>query len=90
MKFFEKILSLIYWTRIFLSPFLAGIFLGAILWFSYPKMISLLIWIVLTVIGLFVGIVWASKVNRRENIEEALTRIYETPDLDEMKNKERK
>jgi hypothetical protein len=76
-------IELIAWLQIVASPLLIGLIVGAIIYVSKPSKTSLVIGIVLTCIGLLIGIRWATKQWKGKGTTWFMSRINATPDLDE-------
>jgi hypothetical protein len=68
--------------QIILSPLLLGSIAGAIIYFSHPTDTRLVLAIALALIGLMIGIFWASRVWKREGTSRYVSRISASPDLD--------
>jgi len=74
------------WLRIVVSPLLVGIVIGALVYFSKPDTTRLLIGVSIVILGLIVGIIWATKVWKKKGTINFLTEITATPDLDKTDN----
>ena len=83
IKVFEFIAEIIGWLWIALSPLLIGLISGFLIYFSYPTAIGLLLAISLTILGLFIGILWANNAWRGKGTVWLLTRVIASPDLDD-------
>ncbi len=84
-KVFEFFTELIGWLQIFASPLLIGLILGAIIYFANPSAASLVLGIIVSTIGLIVGVIWATKKWKGKGTIFFLSRIMATPDLDNVK-----
>jgi hypothetical protein len=85
----NKLFEVIYWLKIFLSPFLFLNVLGVAL-FLYNKDFFW-IWVSMGTIGLILGIFWAEKVRINEGTTQFMGGIYKTDDIksfDEIINKD--
>ncbi len=80
-RIFDYLLEAIGWIRIIASPFLIGVVIAAIIYLPNPNSTRLVIAISLTVLGLIVGIMWASKVSKSGSTFTFVSRILGTPDL---------
>ncbi|MBU2020277.1 MAG: hypothetical protein KJ941_11585 [Bacteroidetes bacterium] len=84
LKVLEFITELIGWLQIVSSPLMIGLAIGSIVYFSNPSMTRLVIGIIISTIGLILGIIWATKVWRRKGTVFFLSRTMATPDLDNI------
>lgn len=76
------------WIRIVCSPLFLGLFLGVLVYLDKPSDLRLGIGLSLTFLGLFVGIIWATRVWRRSGTMSFLSRITATPELDKHENEQ--
>lgn len=82
LRIFALIIESIGWLQIALSPILIGLFFGAIVYFSGPSTVRLIIAVVIVTVGLVIGVIWATKVWRRKGTSWFMSRIIATPELD--------
>jgi hypothetical protein len=71
------------WLQIVASPLLIGAIIGVIIYVTNPGSTTLFIGIVITTIGLIIGIVWATRVSKKEGASRFISKIIETPDIDD-------
>jgi hypothetical protein len=83
---FEYFTEIVGWVQIVASPFLAGLIIGAIIYFSKPNRLTLLIAIVIAIIGLTMGVVWATRVWRKKGTMHFMSRVMATPELDKKED----
>lgn len=81
-RFLRLIPEFIAWLQIGASPLLIGLILGSLIYFSAPSANRLIIGISVAVIGLIVGIIWASKQWKGKGAVWFMSRIIATPELD--------
>ncbi len=81
-KIFIYTIEVIYWLKIVASPLLAGLGLGANIYFNNSNDITMTIWFILGVVGLIVGIIWATRVWKRYGTSRYISKIQRTPELD--------
>ncbi len=87
---FEKSTELIGAVQIFLSPFLIGVIISAIIYFTNPNTITLIVSIIIFLLGIFIGIKLASKIYRsKEGTIDFISKIDSTPEIDNVLNKEK-
>lgn len=79
---FEYFTEIVGWIQIVASPFLAGLIIGAIIYFSKPDRSTLIMAIVIATIGLTFGVIWATKVWRKKGTMHFMSKINATPELD--------
>ncbi|MFC3159918.1 hypothetical protein SAMN05443633_11489 [Chryseobacterium arachidis] len=87
---FEKSVELIGGVQIFLSPFLIGAALSAIVYFPNPNTITLIIAILLFLLGIIIGITLAFKSYKsKEGTIGFISKTDSTPEIDKLLNKEK-
>jgi len=74
------------WLQIMASPLLIGLAIGAYIYFDSPSPIRLVLGSLLATVGFLVGVIWATRVWKRTGTVRFLSRIMETPELDELKD----
>lgn len=79
---FEFITEVIGWLQIVASPLLIGLAVGAIIYFTNPTIMRLVIGISIATVGLVVGIIWAKKQWKGNGTIRFMSRIMATPELD--------
>ena len=84
LSFFELVIEVIGWLQIVASPLLAGIIIGALIYFSGPSALRLVIAIIVALAGLIVGIVFATRVWKNSGTNHFVSRIMATPELDNL------
>lgn len=91
-KILEFITELLGWFQIVLSPLLIGLAIGGIIYFNKQDNIGLFFGIAVTVIGLIVGIVVATRIWKKRGTNNFLSIISSSPDLDNLDeiNKDKK
>ena len=67
-----------------ISPLLLGLLLGAIIYFSNPSDGRLSLACLVTLIGLIVGIVFATRVWKKHGTMHFISRVMATPELDTL------
>lgn len=83
-KLFELIIELFGWIRIVLSPTLIGFGIGAIVYYNKHDNVGLTIGITLAFSGLVIGIIWATRIWKKQGTQQFLSRVDATPDLDKL------
>ncbi|MDQ3112468.1 MAG: hypothetical protein M3R17_21505 [Bacteroidota bacterium] len=87
-KFFSFLTEVIGWLAIVASPFLIGIVIGAVVYFNNPGTTGIVIGISIAVLGLIIGIIWATRVWRKKGTLEFISIISATPELDVKEEEE--
>lgn len=85
-EFFTEYLG---WLQITASPFLLGLISAVIVYFSSPGPITLVAGVGLTLLGLLVGIIWATRVWKRRGTIWFMSRLSASPELDAPEKTER-
>jgi hypothetical protein len=81
---FEYITEIIGWLQIVASPLLTGLGIGAFIYFSDPTLLRLIIAIIISTIGLVIGIIWANKIWKTKGTVWFISQVSATPDLDNL------
>jgi len=81
-KLFELFTESIAWLQIVASPLLIGLIIGATIYFSKPSPARHVIGIIVTITGLIIGIIWATKQWKEKGTVWFISRIMATPELD--------
>ncbi len=84
LSFFECVFEVIGWLQIVASPLLAGLVVGAIIYFSNPGDLRLVLAIFVAIIGLLMGIVFATRVWKKQGTIHFVSRVMATPELDKL------
>ena len=74
MKFLENLIELVYWIAIFLCPTLICGVIGFVVYFNFNKPIGLIGFIVLSVLGVSLGVYFAERIRRTVGCSSFLTR----------------
>jgi len=89
-KFLEKITELFGWIQIAASPFLVGLIIGAVVYFSNQTTGNLIIGIGVSIIGLVIGILLATRVYKsKKGAVWFLSRTMATPEIDRKETDEK-
>ncbi len=84
MSFFDYFTEVIGWVQIVASPLLLGLIIAAFIYFSNPTTWRLIIAIGVALLGLIVGIVFATRVWKKQGTIHFVSRIMATPELDDL------
>jgi len=88
---FEKLTELAGSFKIFLSPFLAGLIVAAIVYLINPVKLNLYIATAIIFLSILIGFLWARKIYRSKNGSiYFISRVDASPELDDLNNKENK
>lgn len=68
--------------QILASPLLAGIVVGCLVYLAQPNPVGMIIGVASAIIGLVVGIVWATKTWKKKGTVRFMSRVIATPELD--------
>ncbi|MES1181559.1 MAG: hypothetical protein ABUL44_02065 [Flavobacterium sp.] len=79
---FELFTEIVGWLQIVAGPLFAGIIIGALVYNSNRNITGLIIGISIALLGLVLGIIWATKIWRKKGTVRFLSRIMATPELD--------
>ena len=87
-KFFEIITEIVGWIQIVLSPTLLGIGFGFGIYYYFPNQNGMIFGIIVSIIGLVFGLIWATKKLKTTGTIHFLSRISATPELDNVEKTE--
>ena len=87
MKIIEFIINLVQWIKILLSPTLIGLIIGGLIYLSSPNNKTFIVAIIITLLGLIIGIIWATKIWKKGGTHNFMSKIYSSPDLDKKEEK---
>ncbi|MBQ0907809.1 hypothetical protein KBJ98_03725 [Flavobacterium sp. F-328] len=87
-RVFEYIMEIIGWLQIVASPLLIGLGIAAFIYFPNPTETRMIFAILVAVLGLFIGIVWANKIWKTKGTMWFVSQISATPDLENLTRKE--
>lgn len=79
---FDYFIEIIGWLRIVSSPLAIALVIAGFVYFPNPGNMRLIIAIVIVIVGLVIGIIWATNVWRKTGTNRYLTTIRSTADLD--------
>lgn len=87
-KFLDRLNEIFNWIRIAISPALIGIIIGYSVYIKFKNTNGLLIGILISSIGIFIGILWATRVWKTSGTANFMSRIEASPELDnkDLKN----
>ena len=85
-KIFELTTEIVGWILIALSPALLGIAFGIGIYYNFPNTIGMVIGIFVAVIGIIIGMIWATKKFKTTGTIHFLSRVSATPELDRKEN----
>ena len=83
-KFPNRFVEILGWIRIFLSPFLLGFIIALLIYFLIPGKTGFIISITVASSGLILGIIWATRIWRKNGTINFLSNISTTPELDKQ------
>jgi hypothetical protein len=89
MSFFDYATEVVGWLQIVASPLLAGLVIAVMIYFSNPSTLRLVIAIGVVLISLIVGIVFATRIWKKQGTMNFLSRVSATPELDNLDEEKR-
>jgi len=82
LNFFDKFFEVVGWIQIVASPLFLAAIIGFLVYISKPNTIRLIIGIVIVVVGLIIGIIWATKIWKGKGTIHFISRVNASPELD--------
>lgn len=83
-KTFERIIEIVGWIQIVLSPTLIGIVFGLGIYYNFPTDLGMICGTLIAIIGLIIGIIWATKKFKSTGTIHFLSRLSAIPELDNL------
>ncbi|MEI6596102.1 MAG: hypothetical protein WCO28_11110 [Bacteroidota bacterium] len=84
MRFFEFLSEGIGWLKIVASPLIAGAIIGALVYSFSENTVGLFVGIAITLLGLIIGIIWATRIWKKQGAMEFLSRINSSHEIDNL------
>lgn len=78
IKILEKIVDIVSWCRIAISPTLIGIIIGIIIILNFKSTSGLIAGTSFSVLGLIIGIIWATRIWKTKGTTNFIWRIDST------------
>lgn len=88
-NWFDELTEIFGWIQIILSPALVGLLLGGLFYLYSPDTLGKILGSTIALIGLIIGMIWATRVKKKNGTIWFVSRIMATPELD-TKNKSTK
>lgn len=90
MRLIALLIEVIGWFKIVASPLIVSCAIGGLIYLNWKNTIALIVCSFVILIGLVIGIVWATKIWRKHGTMNFLSKLNATPDLDNLVRKEQK
>lgn len=87
-KFLKGFIEVIQGVRIVLSPTLIAVLVALLVFQQLPNSKGFMAGIVIILIGLIIGIVWAVRIWKKTGTNEYMSRVNASPDFDKIKKNE--
>ena len=81
---FDYLAEIVGWLQIVASPLLFGLIIGVCVYLSRPTTLRFVIGIGIALIGLIIGIVFATRVWKKQGTMHFVSRVMATPELDNL------
>ncbi len=82
MSLFELVVNIWGWIKIVGSPFLIGVAISSVIYLKNGTTENAVLGIIISLLGLIIGIVWATTIWKKQGTSDFLAEEYKTPDLD--------
>lgn len=89
MSLFDYCIEIVGWLQIVASPLLIGLIIGAGIYLSNTTTVRLIIGIGIALLGLVIGIVFATKVWKKQGTMHFVSRVMASPELDNLDEEEK-
>lgn len=77
------------WFRIVISPTLIGVILGGVFYYLFQNQIGKILWTICTIIGCLLGVIWASRIWKKQGTTTFISKVIATPELDNLDDNEK-
>lgn len=84
MSFFDYATEVVGWLQIVASPLLGGLVIAAMIYFPDPTTLRLVLAIVVLLLALIVGIIFATRIWKKQGTIHFVSRVMATPELDNL------
>ncbi len=81
MRILEIFVEILSWLRIMVSPLIIGVGVGILVYDNNPNNSGMAIGIIISLLGLLVGIIGATKVWRKTGTSNFMSRVNSTPEF---------
>lgn len=88
MKIIEWITAFLAWIQIVVSPLIIGSVIGIFVYKNYPTEMGAMIGILIAVLGLLFGVIWATKVWKSRGTVEFMSKVSSNSQLINSDDKE--
>ena len=89
MKILEWLTAFFAWLQIVFSPLFFGVVIGLIVYGIYPTTAGLVLGIAIAVLGLTIGIIFATRVWKKRGTIDFISRVSASPELDNLEDDEK-
>lgn len=86
MTAFTWFTEIVFWIKTFLSPFLGGLLIGSICYFTIESIVGIYLFWMFAIAGFAGGIVLATKIWKTQGTANFQGKILATPDLEHLNN----
>lgn len=87
MKLLKYLTEGVAWLQIMASPLIFGIVIGGLIYLAKPDYLGMALGGAVALIGLIVGIIWATRVWKKRGTIDFMSRVIATPELDKPEPK---
>lgn len=89
-KVIAFLIEVVNWFRIILFPTFLGVLLGGIIYYFFQNYTGKTLWIICSIIGVVSGVIWASKIWKKQGTTTFMSKVIATPELDNTNDEEEK
>lgn len=89
-KVIAFLIEVVNWFRIILFPTFLGVLLGGIIYYFFQNYTGKTLWIICSIIGVVSGVIWASKIWKKQGTTTFMSKVITTPELDNTNDEEEK
>ncbi len=77
------LLEILGWLQIAVSPLLIGLVLGCCIYYFIPSCIGILLFSIVALVGLIIGIIWATTVSKTIGTNTMFAQLNHKPEFDD-------
>ncbi len=84
MKILKYFIEILFWLRIVASPTIIGCVAGFLIWKGVGETKGMLFGSIVALCGLVIGIIWATRIWKKQGTSTFMSRVNASPDLDNL------
>jgi drug/metabolite transporter (DMT)-like permease len=87
-KVIAFLIEVVNWFRIILFPSFVGVIMGGLFYYLFQNYTGKVLWIVCSIFGVVFGVIWASRIWKKQGTTTFMSKVIATPELDKLDENE--